>query len=813
MAYDGLYGDLSTRGTTNEILTEVLEVQTQVLQSESNVATLTSQTIDNAALSAGSAITASNSAIQANTAATNAIAAQNAAATSQAAVVANTGRFLSPKASDPSVRDNGSSLQTGDRYLNTTNNIEYIYEGGIWSPNNLDGQNIANASDPTKGSALVGFDSENLSVQLNLDKKLYDYAQLRAYNGTATRVNIIKNGISGSFIKRAKVGGEVEITGIVFLHADGVNAWQRDFQGDVQASWFEVVAGDTVGRYSAETQKAINYASSTRARLRFSGTIYLSTGFLIPSTSNYHFDFTGSNFILDASAPYGCIIGTAGSNPYRGTIAGLNLSKASPGTGDIGIWMLNAVEADLKSPVVNNFEKSNAVVPSGSSRVAYCKIDNPTFSNHAYAVWINPADGTSYANENTWTAGRFSSFIAARLFDQVYISNASGQGAQHNRFIGVSMEGYSSSGFCGKSAARMVSGAIQNVFEWCRTERYNSGWEDGTYVFDATTNGNLVFDTRSDVTFVDAGANNWWTPITGFHFSGFQTLGAAQPAFKYTRSAPLTDVNTKYALDINDTYSTSGEVGLLKYTSARGGGTLIDITTTLGSLRMNGSCEWTTPSKRSGAVTGSSSHGYSVAASVTGATLCAAYHSLKDAATGNWFLYGEGSAPSYFGGLIRTLGTNTITPATNATGALFFSNTSTNTGAVATEYQTNNTATRYHVSFANPNGVVGSISTNGTSTTYNTASDAKLKKNIQDASDSGDHIDQIRVAQFDWKVNNEHQDYGFIAQELVEVAPYAVAYDPENPDADWSVDYSKLVPLMMKEIQMLRARVLSLETK
>jgi hypothetical protein len=122
------------------------------------------------------------------------------------------------------------------------------------------------------------------------------------------------------------------------------------------------------------------------------------------------------------------------------------------------------------------------------------------------------------------------------------------------------------------------------------------------------------------------------------------------------------------------------------------------------------------------------------------------------------------------------------------------------------------TALTSQVSFFNDNGRVGYIGTSGTTTSYNTSSDARMKDNIEDAADAGAVLDAIRVRQFDWKVNGEHQRYGFIAQELIEVAPEAVSA-PEDEDMMMAVDYSKLVPMLVKEVQSLRARVAELEGK
>ena len=108
---------------------------------------------------------------------------------------------------------------------------------------------------------------------------------------------------------------------------------------------------------------------------------------------------------------------------------------------------------------------------------------------------------------------------------------------------------------------------------------------------------------------------------------------------------------------------------------------------------------------------------------------------------------------------------------------------------------------------------IGSITQNGTTAVlYNTTSDQRLKENIQDAADASALVDALQVRQFDWKADGSHQRYGFVAQELVTVAPEAV-HQPENPDEMMAVDYSKLVPMLVKEIQSLRARVAQLEAK
>ena len=105
---------------------------------------------------------------------------------------------------------------------------------------------------------------------------------------------------------------------------------------------------------------------------------------------------------------------------------------------------------------------------------------------------------------------------------------------------------------------------------------------------------------------------------------------------------------------------------------------------------------------------------------------------------------------------------------------------------------------------------VGTIRSSGSTTSYNTSSDERLKENITDSADAGSKVDAIQIRQFDWKADGSHQDYGVIAQELVEVAPEAV-HQPEDSEDMMGVDYSKLVPMLIKEVQSLRSRVAELE--
>ena len=119
-------------------------------------------------------------------------------------------------------------------------------------------------------------------------------------------------------------------------------------------------------------------------------------------------------------------------------------------------------------------------------------------------------------------------------------------------------------------------------------------------------------------------------------------------------------------------------------------------------------------------------------------------------------------------------------------------------------------ATGTVVGFYKGGALGGSITTDGSTTAYNTSSDVRLKHDIIDAPEASSLIDAIQVRSFKWNADNTEQRYGFVAQELVTVAPEAVSQPADQEDM-MGVDYSKLVPMLVKEIQSLRARVAQLE--
>jgi hypothetical protein len=106
---------------------------------------------------------------------------------------------------------------------------------------------------------------------------------------------------------------------------------------------------------------------------------------------------------------------------------------------------------------------------------------------------------------------------------------------------------------------------------------------------------------------------------------------------------------------------------------------------------------------------------------------------------------------------------------------------------------------------------VGSITRNGAlNTSFNTVSDYRLKEDLQDF-EGLDMVSKIPVYDFKWKPD-ESRSYGVMAHELQEVLPDAVVGDKDAEEMQ-QVDYSKIVPLLIKAIQELKAEIEILKNK
>ena len=113
--------------------------------------------------------------------------------------------------------------------------------------------------------------------------------------------------------------------------------------------------------------------------------------------------------------------------------------------------------------------------------------------------------------------------------------------------------------------------------------------------------------------------------------------------------------------------------------------------------------------------------------------------------------------------------------------------------------------------FNNSNGAAGSISMFSTSVSYNTSSDYRLKEDVNYTWDATSKLKQLKPCEFKFKADSDdvvHQ--GFLAHEVDDIVPTSVFGEKDGKEMQ-QLDHSKLVPLLVKTIQELEARIETLE--
>jgi len=137
------------------------------------------------------------------------------------------------------------------------------------------------------------------------------------------------------------------------------------------------------------------------------------------------------------------------------------------------------------------------------------------------------------------------------------------------------------------------------------------------------------------------------------------------------------------------------------------------------------------------------------------------------------------------------------------------------------------TGTVTHHQFNNSNGLVGKITTNGSTTTYATSSDYRIKENVTYDFDATTRLKQLKPARFNFipDETNTLVD-GFIAHEVSSIVPEAVIGEKDATETytdddgneqtrilPQAIDQQKLVPLLVKSLQEALAEIDTLKTK
>ena len=129
---------------------------------------------------------------------------------------------------------------------------------------------------------------------------------------------------------------------------------------------------------------------------------------------------------------------------------------------------------------------------------------------------------------------------------------------------------------------------------------------------------------------------------------------------------------------------------------------------------------------------------------------------------------------------------------------------------------TTGTSLNYAAIFQNDNGSVGSIATNSSATVFATSSDYRLKENVITDWDATTRLKQLNPVRFNFITAPDTTVDGFLAHEVQTVVPEAITGSKDEVDDNGNpvmqgIDQAKLVPLLVKTIQELEARIAALE--
>lgn len=196
---------------------------------------------------------------------------------------------------------------------------------------------------------------------------------------------------------------------------------------------------------------------------------------------------------------------------------------------------------------------------------------------------------------------------------------------------------------------------------------------------------------------------------------------------------------------------------------------------------------------------------------------------VKDAASFGVAIQNGGEATNEADLIIKTAAGGSLSEVVRVTGSgSLLVNTTSNQGVGGVTIDPASAATTTIVNNTSASGAelqtfrynstqVGSIALDGTTgTNFNTSSDYRLKEDLQDFNGL-DKVSKIKMYDFKWKADGS-RGYGVMAHELEEVLPQAVSGEKDAEEMQ-QVDYSKIVPLLVKSIQELKTEIEELKKK
>jgi hypothetical protein len=119
--------------------------------------------------------------------------------------------------------------------------------------------------------------------------------------------------------------------------------------------------------------------------------------------------------------------------------------------------------------------------------------------------------------------------------------------------------------------------------------------------------------------------------------------------------------------------------------------------------------------------------------------------------------------------------------------------------------------------YRNKGSLIARISTDGSTVSYNTSSDYRLKENVTPVSDGITRLQQLKPSRFNFIADPDKTVDGFLAHEVQTIIPEAItgekdAVDDEGNPEYQGIDQSKLVPLLTAALQEAVARIEAQDT-
>jgi hypothetical protein len=629
----------------------------------------------------------------------------------------------------------------------------------------------------------------------------------------------------------------------------------------VAANWSglqSVSIGDAIGlnvtNSSATNSAAVsrnNGGGNIHSFLNSSGGVsVINTNGLLQTATGLSTEFLKANGTVDSTTYQGAITLTTTGTSGPATLVGNTLNV--PNYADGGVLSLSAIgavpnaNAATITGTVLNLQPASAsfggVVTTGTQTFAGDK----TLTGTLYGIGLSMTGTVADIVQGTATSGKALRGTATTGWG-LYASATTGVGVQGNSSGtgGTGVYGSSGNGYGGAFAnnsttypALWVNNNEESagdiaVFQWIGSSIFTVAPGNSTFNTSVTgrsfiptfstvpTNG-MYLSAANTLNFSTNSSNRFSISSTGAAtFTG--ALVGTTASFTGAAATPITAINTgQRELGL---FRTSLDGGFMTFQSSgatsrgylgNGGGissageTSFGIRSESDLILMSGGNNIRLTIASTGAATFSGNIVQSGTSNIIQQSASNSYSggSVLDiyniSATGYGVYIKGGGTSQYALSVNNYAGTNLFTIL--GSGAATFSNFNGAALYGVTINSNSNTGTQYMMSFDRIGVQAGYIaSTSSTTAGIFNSSDYRIKEDLQPFNGI-DKLMSMKFYDFKWKSDEGFRDYGVIAHELQEVLPMAVIGEKDG-EKNQAVDYAKLIPIMAKAIQELKAEI------